>query len=148
MQFMNPLTAAMAVLVLAGPAAVAQDTVSTTDKWQPVAKTDSQEAFVNVASIKDVAGMPEARVKENFAGPQPSGKKDKTYQSRRSTYRFDCSQRRIGMKEVRVYPGTDLQGDVVQKFTSSDKNMQWNDAPKDTVFGNILDFVCGRSPGG
>jgi hypothetical protein len=148
MQFMNPLTAAMAVLVLAGPAAVAQDTVSTTDKWQPVAKTDSQEAFVNVASITDVAGMPEARVKQNFAQPQPSAKKDKTYQSTRSTYRFDCAQRRIGMKEVRTYPGTDLQGDAVQKMTSSEKNMQWNDAPKDTVFGNILDFVCGRSPGG
>jgi hypothetical protein len=148
MQSRNPLTTALAALMLAGPAAMAQDTVSTTDKWQSVAKTDSQEAFVNVASITDVAGMPEARVKQNYAQPQPSAKKDKTYQSTRSTYRFDCAQRRIGMKEVRAYPGTDLQGDAVQKMTSSDKNMQWNDAPKDTVFGRMLDFVCSKGPGG
>jgi hypothetical protein len=148
MQFGNRLTAAMAALVLAAPAAVAQDNVSTSDKWQSVAKTDSQEAFVNVASIKDVAGMPEARVKQNYAQPQPSAKKDKTYLSTRSTYRFDCAGRRVGMKEIRAYPGADLQGDAVQKMTSSDKNMQWNDAPRDTVFGHMLDFVCGRSPGG
>lgn len=148
MQSRNPLAAAMAVLVLAGSAAMAQDTISTTDKWQPVAKTESQEAFVNLASIKIVGGMLEARVKQNFAQPQPSAKKDKTYLSTRSTYRFDCAGRRVGMKEVRAYPGTDLQGDAVQKMTSSDKNMQWNDAPSDTVFGHMLDFVCSRSPGG
>jgi hypothetical protein len=137
----------MAVLVFAGSAAMAQDTVGTTDKWQPVAKTETQEAFVNVASIKNVAGMPEARVKQNFAQPQPSAKKDKTYLSTRSTYRFDCAGRRVGMKEVRAYPATDLQGDPVQKMTSSDKNMQWNDAPGDTVFGHMLDFVCSHPPG-
>jgi len=127
---------------------MAQDMVGTTDKWQPVAQTESQEAFVNVASITNVGGMLEARVKQNFAQPQPSAKKDKTYLSTRSTYRFDCAGRRVGMKEVRAYPGTDLQGDAVQKMASSDKNIQWTDAPSDTVFGHMLDFVCSRSPGG
>jgi hypothetical protein len=148
MQSRIPLMAAMATLVLAASAATAQDTISTTDKWQPVARTESQEAFVNIASIKDVAGMPEARVKQNFAQPQPAAKKDKTYLSTRSTYRFDCAGRRVGMKEVRAYPATDLQGDVVQKMTASEKNIQWTDAPSDTVFGHMLDFVCSRSPGG
>jgi hypothetical protein len=148
MQSRISVTTAMAVLVLAVPATMAQDTVSTTDKWHSVARTDNQEAFVNVASIKVVAGMAEARVKQNFAQPQPSAKKDKTYLSTRTTYRFDCAQRRIGMKELRAYPEIDLHGDAVQKMTSSDKNMQWNDAPKDTVFGHMLDFVCSRSPGG
>jgi hypothetical protein len=148
MQPRIPLAAAMAVLVFAGSAAIAEDTVSTSDKWQPVARTDTQEAFVNVASIKDVAGMPEARVKQNFVQPQPSAKKDKTYLSTRSTYRFDCAGRRVGMKEVRAYPGSDLQGDAVQKMTVSEKNIQWTDAPRDTVFGHMLDFVCGRSSGG
>lgn len=144
----NPLMTAMAVLVFAGSAATAQDNISTTDKWQPVASTETQEAFVNVASIKNVGGMLEARVKQNFVQPQPSAKKDKTYLSTRSTYRFDCAGRRVGMKEVRAYPMTDLQGDAVQKMTSSDKNMQWNDAPSDTVFGHMLDFVCTHSTGG
>ncbi len=147
MQSKNLLTMAMAVLVVAGWTAVAQETISTTDKWQPVATTDTQEAFVNVASIKNVGGMLEARVKQNFAQPQPSAKKDKTYLSTRSTYRFDCAARRVGMKEVRAYPMTDLQGDAVQKMTSSDKNMQWNDAPSDTVFGHMLDFVCSHASG-
>jgi hypothetical protein len=148
MRFRNRLAGTVAALALFGPAAMAQDTVSTSDKWESVVRTDNQEAFVNVASVKDVAGMPEARVKQNFAQPQPSAKKNKTYQSTRSTYRFDCAQRRVGMKELRAYPGPDLQGDVVQKATSSDKNMQWTDAPKNTVFGELLDFVCSgpRSP--
>lgn len=144
MRFRNRLAGTVVALALAGPAAMAQaqDTVSTSDKWESVVRTDNQEAFVNVASIMDVAGMPEARVKQNFAQPQPSAKKNKTYQSTRSTYRFDCAQRRVGMKELRAYPGPDLQGDVVQKATSSDKNLQWTDAPKNTVFGELLDFVC------
>ncbi len=150
MQFSNSLSVAMAVLALAGPAtaAHAQDAAGGADKWVSVAKTDNQEAFVNVASIKSVTGMPEARVKQNFAQPQPAAKKDKTYLSTRSTYRFDCAGRRVGMKELRAYPGADLQGEAVQKATAKDKNLQWNDAPKSTVFGELLDFVCSKAPAG
>ncbi len=118
------------------------------DKWQSVARTDTQEAFVNQASIVVVGPHLEARVKQNFAQPQPSAKPDKTYLSSRTTYRFDCAQRRLAMKEVRTYAGSDLQGKPVQKATSSDKNLQWLDAPDSTVFGELLDFVCSRSPGG
>jgi hypothetical protein len=145
----NLWTVLAAVLTLGTTVAQAQSPdPAATDKWQSVAKTDNQEAFVNVASIKLVAGMPEARVKQNFTQAQPSAKKGKSYLSARSTYRFDCAQRRVGMKELRAYPGLDLQGEVVQKATAADKNMQWNDATERTVFGELLDFVCGKAPAG
>jgi hypothetical protein len=134
-------------LVLAGPGTLAQG-AGAADKWQAVAKTDNQEAYVNGSSIAAVGPQLEARVKQNFALPQPSAKKGKTYLSSRTTYRFDCAQRRMAMKEVRTYSGSDLQGEPVQKATSSDKNLQWLDAPDSTVFGELLDYVCGRSPGG
>jgi hypothetical protein len=143
----NPLSMIAIALALAGPGALAQET-GAADKWQSVAKTDNQEAFVNGSSIATMGAQLEARVKQNFALPQPSAKKGKTYLSSRTTYRFDCAQRRMAMKEVRTYAGSDLQGDPVQKATSSDKNLQWLDAPDRTVFGELLDYVCGRSPGG
>jgi hypothetical protein len=143
----SPLSVIAIVLALAGPGALAQGT-GAADKWLSVAKTDNQEAFVNGSSIAVVGEQLEARVKQNFALPQPSAKKGKTYLSSRTTYRFDCAQRRMAMKEVRTYAGSDLQGEPVQKATSSDKNLQWLDAPDSTVFGELLDYVCGRSPGG
>jgi len=143
----NPLSVFAIALALAGLSALAQDT-GAMDKWQSVAKTDHQEAFVNGSSIAVVGAQLEARVKQNFAVPQPSAKKGRTYLSSRTTYRFDCAQRRMAMKEVRTYSGSDLQGEPVQKATSSDKNLQWLDAPGSTVFGELLDFVCSRSPGG
>jgi hypothetical protein len=143
----SPLLVIAIVLALAGPGALAQGT-GAADKWLSVAKTDNQEAFVNGSSIAVVGEQLEARVKQNFALPQPSAKKGKTYLSSRTTYRFDCAQRRMAMTEVRTYAGSDLQGEPVQKATSSDKNLQWLDAPDSTVFGELLDYVCGRSPGG
>jgi hypothetical protein len=143
----NPLAVVAIALALSGPAALAQE-MGATDKWQSVAKTDNQEAFVNGSSIAVVGTQLEARVKQNFAQPQPSAKKGKTYLSSRTTYRFDCDQRRMAMKEVRTYSGSDLQGEPVQKATSSDKNLQWFDAPDSTVFGELLDHVCSQSPGG
>jgi hypothetical protein len=121
---------------------------SATDKWQSVATTDSQEAFVNGSSIVAVDGQFEARVKQNFMQPQPSAKKGKAYLSSRTTYRFDCVQRRMAIKEVRTYSAADLQGESVQKATSTDKNLQWIDVQDGTVFGEVLDFVCTRSPAG
>ena len=115
---------------------------------QSVAKTDLQEAFIDPSTLAIVGGYVEAGTKLNFAQAQPSAKKDKSYLSARNTYRFDCAQRRVAMKEIRAYEGPDRQGTQVQKATSSDKNLQWLDAPDSTVFGELLDYVCGRSPGG
>ena len=42
----------------------------------------------------------------------------------------------------------DLQGDQVQRMTSGDKYPQWLDAPADTVYGKILDYVCLTGPAG
>jgi len=103
---------------------------------------------VNTASITTVGGQVEARVKQNYAQAQPAAKKDKSYLSTRSLYRFDCAQRRIGMKELRAYSGADLKGDVVQKATAKDKNMQWLPAEDRTVFGELLDYVCNAAPAG
>jgi len=145
----NSLSMAVVVLALACPVgvAMAQDAASG-DKWQSVAKTDNQEAFVNTASITTVGGQVEARVKQNYAQAQPAAKKDKSYLSTRSLYRFDCAQRKIGMKELRAYAGADLKGDVVQKATSKDQNMQWLPAEERTVFGELLDYVCKAAPAG
>ena len=143
----NSLPVAVIVLALAAPVALAQDATAA-DKWQSVARTDNQEAFVNGSSITAVGPQLEARVKQNFTQAQPSAKQGKTYLSSRTTYRFDCAQRRMAMKEVRTYSGSDLQGEPVQKATASDKNLQWLDAPDSTVFGELLGYVCSRSPGG
>jgi hypothetical protein len=147
---MRNVSSAVAValaVVLSSGTSLAQD-AGTGDKWQSVTKTDNVEAFVNTSSIATVAGQLEARVKQNYAAPQPAAKKGKTYLSSRSIYRFDCAQRRIGMKELRFYAGADLQGESVGKATASDKNMQWEPAGPRTVFGELLDYVCRSAPAG
>jgi len=149
MTYRNSLSLAVVALALACPAgaALAQD-AGTGEKWQSVAKTDNVEAFVNTSSIATVGGQLEARVKQNYAAPQPAAKKGKTYLSSRSIFRFDCAGRQIGMKELRFYDGTDLQGEAVGKATASDKNMQWQPAEPRTVFGEVLDYVCKGAPAG
>ena len=138
--------AAVGVCALSAAGALAQD--ATADKWQLVAKTDAQQAFVNRQSITAVEGMFEAKAKQDFTQPQPSAKKDKTFLSSRTTFRIDCTQRRVAIKEIRAYAGNDLQGDQVQKMSSGDKYLQWLAAPADTVYGKILDFVCLTGPAG
>jgi hypothetical protein len=133
------LAAVVAAATLAAATAAAQDAA---DKWQSVAKTDNQEAFVNAQSIVAAGGLLEAKVKQNFAAPQPAAKEGRTYLSTRTVYRFDCAQRRVAMKEIRAFPGADLQGEAVQKASRSDKNLLWEDAPERTVFGELLDYVC------
>ena len=117
-------------------------------QWQSVAKTDLQEAFIDPSTLAIVDGYVEAGTKLNFAQAQPSAKKDKSYLSARNTYRFDCAQRRVAMKEIRAYEGPDLQGAQVQKATSSSRNLQWLDAPERTVFGELLDYACRNAPPG
>jgi hypothetical protein len=116
------------------------------DKWYSVATSDSEEAFVNTNSIKLVGTTLEVRVKENFTAPRPAAKEGKTYLSSRTVYRIDCAARKIAMSETRAFPETNLQGDVVQKASRNDRNLIWMDAPRATVFGEILDYSCKHAP--
>jgi hypothetical protein len=115
-------------------------------EWVSVAKTDTQEALVDPASVTINGTMVELRAKQNFAAPQPAAKKDKTYLSSESTYRVDCAGRKVAYKEIQAFPAADLQGKVVQKATFYEKNLQWMDAPADTVFGELLDYACEHAP--
>jgi len=131
---------AVAALLLVAPA------VSVAQEWVSVAKADSKEAFVDPASVSLVGNAVELRAKENFAAPQPAAKKNKTYLSSQNTYRFDCVERKVAIKEIQAFPEADLQGKVVQKAKFYEKNLQWMDAPPDTVFGELLKYACERSP--
>ncbi len=134
-----PLGVALAALALAPVTAIGQE-------WVSVAKADSKEAFVDPASVNLVGNAVELRAKENFAAPQPAAKKNKTYLSSQNTYRFDCVERKVAIKEIQAFPEADLQGKVVQKAKFYEKNLQWMDAPPDTVFGELLKYACERSP--
>ena len=90
----------------------------------------------------------QVRVKQNQLAPVESAKKGKTYQSTRTDYRLDCAQRKLAMMETRAFAGPDLQGDVVQKASRSEKNLIWIDAPRASVFGEILDYGCKHAPAG
>jgi hypothetical protein len=115
-------------------------------EWYSVALSDNEEAFVKTSSIKPVGTMLQARVKENYLSPRDSTKKGKTYQSVRTDYRIDCAQRKVAMVESRFYSGTDLQGEEIQKASRNDRNLIWMDAPRATVFGEILDYSCKHAP--
>lgn len=134
--------------VLVSAAVHAQAAPATADKWYSVALSDSEEAFVNTNTIQVVGAQMQVRVKENFLAPRESAKKDKTYQSVRTEYRVDCAQRKIAMMEQKAYSGTDLTGEVVQKASRNEKNLIWTDAPRATVFGEILDYTCKQKPAG
>lgn len=149
--FRKPTLTAVVTLALvtAAPFASAQQPAPPVlDKWQSVVKSETQEVFVNAASIVVVGAQLEARVKQNFVQPQPSPKKDKTFLSSRTTFRIDCPQRKMAMKEVRTWAGSDMQGDAVSKATSKDKYLQWADAAPGTVYGEVLDYVCTATPAG
>ena len=117
-------------------------------EWYSVALSDNEEAFVKTSSIKLVGTMLQARVKENYLSPRESTKKGKTYGSVRTDYRIDCAQRKVAMVESRFYSGTDLQGEEIQKASRNDRNLIWMDAPRATVFGEILDYSCKHAPAG
>jgi Surface-adhesin protein E len=115
-------------------------------QWVSVAKADTQEAFVDPASLTFTGSMVDVRAKQNFASPQTSAKKDKTYLSSQSNYRVDCAARKVAYRDIQAYEAADLQGPVVQKATFTEKNLQWMDAPKGTVFGELLDYACEHAP--
>lgn len=143
----SSLGLALTPAVFACGLALAQGAPKTgTDKWYSVATSDSEVAFVNTNSIKLVGTNVEVRVKENFTAPKPAAKEGKTFQSTRTVYRLDCAARKIAMSKTEAYSGTDLQGDEVQKATRNDRNLIWMDAPRATVFGEILDYGCRHAP--
>lgn len=126
------------VVAMDKPAAVPPD-------WQPAAQTDNQQAFVDLNSIAAVGPHLSAVVRYEYVSPQP-WKKDKTYSSVWSKLRVDCGQRRIADSEIRAHTSAGLQGDVVRKSKSKDKNLIWRDAAVRTVDGEVLDHVCRIGP--
>lgn len=127
--------------VVAAPAHAAAE-------WVSVAKTDRTEVFANPASlgVSPKSSWLIVRTRQNFAEPQPSAKKNKTFLSARNEYRVDCAQRRLAYREMRAFADLDLQGVEVQKTRISEKNLKWMDAPSSTVFGEILDYACKNAP--
>ena len=139
----------LAALFSVSAVAVAEDKpAGSAAEWYSVALSDNEEAFVKTSSIKLVGTMLQARVKENYLSPRESTKKGKTYQSVRTDYRIDCAQRKVAMMESKFFAGTDLQGEEIQKASRNDRNLIWMDAPRATVFGEILDYTCKHAPTG
>ena len=137
----------LAALLSMSAVAVAEDKpAASASEWYSVALSDNEEAFVKTSSIKLVGTMLQARVKENYLSPRESTKKGKTYQSVRTDYRIDCTPRKVAMVESKFYAGTDLQGEEIQKASRNDRNLIWMDAPRATVFGEILDYSCKHAP--
>ena len=149
---MNPRRTSLALAaslgLLAPVAAVLAQSEAAADKWYKVAISGNEIAFVNTDSIQRVGNHVQVRVKQNYVAPVDSAKKGKTYQSARTDYRLDCEQRKLAMMETRAFASPDLQGDVVQKASRSEKNLIWMDAPRASVFGEILDYGCKHAPAG
>ena len=137
----------LATLFSISTVAVAEDKAAASGAdWYSVALSDNEEAFVKTSSIKLVGTMLQARVKENYLSPRESTKKGKTYQSVRTDYRIDCTPRKVAMVESKFCSGTDLQGEEIQKASRNDRNLIWVDAPRASVFGEILDYGCKNAP--
>jgi hypothetical protein len=141
----------IAATILAALACVAA-TVTTpalaAAEWISVAKTDRTEVFVNPASlgVSPKSSWLIVRTRQNFAEPQASAKKNKTFLSARNEYRVDCAQRRLAYSEMRAFADLDMQGVEIQKTRISEKNLKWMDAPSGTVFGAIVDYACKNAP--
>jgi hypothetical protein len=116
------------------------------EAWFKVAISSSSEAFVDTNAISRVGTLVDVRVKENYFTPRPAPKEGKTFQSARTDYRLDCAQRRVAMRLTEAFEGLDLQGNVVQKASRNDRNLIWMDAPRASVFGEILDYGCKNAP--
>jgi len=112
--------------------------------WQEVVKSDTQQVFIDVSSLKKVGDVVEASAKTNFASPLMTAN-NKPYLSAANVYRLDCAQRKVAMKSIQAYAETELQGKVMQKANFYDNNLQWMDAPTDTVFAHMIDFACQRA---
>ena len=114
--------------------------------WYKVAISGSEEAYVDTSSIRTVGTLVDVQVKENYLAPRPAAKEGKTFQSARTDYRLDCAQRKVAMRETEAFEGLELQGNEVQKASRNDRNLIWMDAPRASVFGEILDYGCKNAP--
>lgn len=135
--------AAVAALVLAALPVPA----SAQANWEEIAASDSKEVFVNLNTLQRNGGIVSAAVKENFVAPQPA-KKDKTYLSAKNIYHFDCANRKVAYKSMKLYPQLELQGEPLQKTEFKDKNLIWRDAPERSMDAALLEYVCAKAPPG
>jgi hypothetical protein len=111
-------------------------------EWAPVAKSETQQAFVDPASRRERDGYVEAAVRYDYATPQPYGRR--TFLSARNVYRFDCAGARIADRENVVYAEPELRGRKVGDATRSTKNLIWRAVTPQTVDGAVLHYVCAR----
>lgn len=141
------LTAVVCALVVAScTTAPAGKPAPSPIDWQSVAKTDTQEAFVDFASIAVAGAYVDANVKFEYAVPQP-WQGEKTFSSIASLVRADCAQQRMADRETKTYAAPGLQGDVVSRQSRSEKNLIWYPATRPTVVGEVLAAICRRAPG-
>jgi len=138
-------TSICAVLALSAGAVAKDKPAPVPPDWQSAAQTDNQQAYIDLNSITPVGAYLSAEVRYEYVSPQP-WKNDKTFSSVWSRLRVDCAQRRMADSEIRAYAGAGLQGDVVRKASSKDKNLIWRDAARRTVDGEVLDHVCKIGP--
>ena len=138
------VAAALAALVTSCATTPAPPPV--TESWYKVAISGSEEAFVDTNSLRTVGALVQAQVKQNYLAPKPAAKAGKTFQSARTDYRLDCAQRKVAQRETRFFAERDLQGEEVGKASRNDRNLIWVDAPRASVFGEILDYGCKNAP--
>ena len=137
-----PLLVGLVLVVVVASAAYAQE------EWLSVAKGDRTELFVKPSTLKWEGQWLSVRSKQNFAEALPTAKKGKTFLSARNDYRIACAHRKIAYSRMEAYAEPDLQGAVVQKARSGEKNLKWMDAPEGTVFGGLLEYACSNAPPG
>ena len=142
------LAVAASLALLAPVATLLAQSEPAAENWYKVAISGNETAYVDAGSIQRAGNHVQVRVKQNYLAPVASAKKGKTYQSVRTDYRLDCAQRKLAMMETRAFADSDLQGKVVQKASRSERNLIWMDAPRASVFGEILDYGCKHAPGG
>jgi uncharacterized membrane protein len=143
------VAAALATLVTScATTPASSSSTPVTESWYKVAISGNQEAFVDTNSIRMAGTLLQVQVKENYLAPKPAAKAGKTFQSARTDYRLDCAQRKVAQRETRFFEGRDLQGDEVGKTSRNDRNLIWVDAPRASVFGEILDYGCKNAPAG
>ena len=109
--------------------------------WEEVVKSDNQQVFIDTSSLVRSGDVVEASAKTNFATPMMTSG-NKPYLSANNVYRLDCTQRKVAIKSIRAYSDADLHGKVMQKANFYEKNLQWEDAPQDSVFAHMIDFAC------
>ena len=134
------LTVAACTSTSTQPGSSSSGAAATAD-WQEVVKSDTQQVFIDVASLARSGDVVQASTKTNFVTPMTTAK-NQPYLSANNVYRLDCAQRKVALKSIRAFAEPDLQGKVMQKANFYENNLQWMDAPPDSVFAHLIDFAC------